>query len=58
MMLSLYDGIRPVQFMAGPSSNICSTVLWCIFSLAVKKDVTDEVKKDSFKIILIKLQDQ
>lgn len=45
MKLSLYCGLRPVKDMAGSFSNICSTALWCTLSLAVKRDVTDEVKK-------------
>lgn len=36
---------EPVKDMAGPFSSICSTVLQCAFSLPVKRDVTDEVKK-------------
>lgn len=36
---------EPVKDMAGPFSSICSTVLRCAFSLPVKRDVTDEVKK-------------
>lgn len=58
MKLGPYYGLRPVKDKAGPFSNICSTVLWRTFSLAVKWYVIDEVKKDPFKIILIKLQDQ
>lgn len=58
MKLSLCCGLWPVKDMTASFSNICSTVLWFTLSLAVKRDVTDEVKKDSFKAILIKLQDQ
>lgn len=58
MKLILYYGLRPVKNIASPFSNVCSTVLWYTFSLAVKRDVINEVKEDSLKIISIKLQDQ